>query len=127
MSDAAPRAKYARRSIFAAIGLSALFAIPIVCCLGVVLFLFSSCSFNKPFVAADLPNPDRAFQTGTVAGYNVYVWECYQNKHIVVYNATAEFYSGPFKREESMCGTLTPIEVNSAEQKMHPIDPRNFW
>lgn len=75
------------------IGLGCLGAILIgalLCGVGLVYFLLTSCSVNKPLVASDLPKPDRAFQTGAAAGYNVYVWECYRNKHIVVYNFRAK-------------------------------------
>lgn len=98
----------------------------VVCVLGLGFFLLTSCSFNKPLVASDLPKPDRAFQTGTVAGYNVYVWECYRDKHIVVYNFTGEMFSGPYKREESACGTVTPIEEEALPQKRRDVDPQRF-
>lgn len=96
------------------------------CVLGLGFFLLTSCSFNKPLVASDLPKPDRAFQTGTVAGANVYVWDCFQNKHVVVYNETSEFRSGPYKREESACGTLTPMEERLLPQKRRDLDPNGF-
>ena len=97
-----------------------------LCVVGLVYFLLTSCSVNKPLVASDLPKPDRAFQTGTVAGYNVYVWECYRDKHIVVYNFTGEMFSGPYKREESACGTLTPLEEEALPQKRRDLDPSRF-
>lgn len=97
-----------------------------LCVVGLVYFLLTSCAVNKPLVASDLPKPDYAFQTGTVAGYNVYVWECYRDKHIVVYNFTGEMFSGPYKREESACGTLTPIEEAALPQKRRDLDPNRF-
>jgi len=111
------------------IGLGCLGAILIgalLCGVGLVYFLLTSCSVNKPLVASDLPKPDRAFQTGAAAGYNVYVWECYRNKHIVVYNFTGEMFSGPYKREESACGTLTPIEEQALPDKRRDLDPGRF-
>lgn len=101
-----------------------------VVCLLVVLFgifLFTSCSFNKPLVASGLPDPDRAFQTGTVAGYNIYVWECYQGKHIVVFNVTAEMTSGAYQRQEVACGEMTEIEKAVAKERIRELDPKRFW
>lgn len=98
----------------------------VVCMLGLGFFLLTSCSFNKPLVASDLPKPDKAFQTGTAAGANVYVWDCFQNKHVVVYNETSEFRSGPYMREESACGTLTPTEEKLLPYKRRDLDPNLF-
>lgn len=106
--------------------LGAIMVLTVMCVLGLGFFLFTSCSFNKPLVASDLPKPDRAFQTGTAVGYNVYVWDCYQNKHVVVFNETSEFRSGPYVREESACGTLTPMEEKLLPQKRRDLDPNRF-
>ncbi len=127
MSQAAEQSNYARRSKIAAGCIAVLVAIPALACLGAIIFLFTSCSFNKPLVAGGLPNPDRAFQTGTVAGYNVYIWDCFQNKHIVVYNFTGEMYSAAFEREESVCGAMTPMEEKLLPEKRRDLDPNNFW
>ncbi|MBI4674023.1 MAG: hypothetical protein HY741_20445 [Chloroflexi bacterium] len=104
-----------------------LIAIPALCLLGIIALLFTSCSFNKYWVASDLPKPDHGFQTGTVAGYNVYVWDCFRNKHVVLYNETAEFRSGPYKREESACGVMTPTEEKLLPQSTRELNPNLFW
>lgn len=92
-----------------------------------IVLLFTQCSFNKYVVAAGLPNPDIAYQTGTVAGYNVYIWECYQGKRIVLYNTTSEMTSGPFKREEASCGGTAAMELVLAKERRNDLDPRRFW
>jgi len=106
-------------------------AIPVilvlVCVGGLVLVLFTSCSTNKYLVGAGLPKPDRAFQTGTVHGYDVYIWDCYQNQHIVLYHTSAEMTSGPYARQQVACGELAPIEIQLANEKKRELDPSRFW
>lgn len=126
MSETASQPNYARRTKLAAGCVTVFVILSVLACLGAIIFLFTACSFNKPLVAGDLPTPDRAFQTGTVAGYNVYIWDCFQNKHIVVYNATGEMYSGPYKREESACGTMTPMEEKTLPDRKRDLDPNGF-
>lgn len=124
MSDTTNQPNYARRTRIAA---TVLIAIPALCCLAAFVFLSTSCSFNKYTIAAGLPAPDRGFQTGTVAGYNVYVWNCYQNKHIVIYNWTGEMYSAAYQREESACGTMTPTEERLLPESRRELNPNLFW
>lgn len=98
-------------------------------CLCSVLFMFvllSSCHVNKPFVASGLPDPDKAFQTGTAHGYQVYIWECYQGKRIVIYTFVG-FYAGAYEREEVACGELTKIEKNFTNERRRELDPKQFW
>lgn len=90
-------------------------------------FVFTSCAFNQYIIAAGLPNPDAGFQTGTVVGYNVYIWECYQGKRIAIYHETSEMYSGPYKREEVPCGEMTSIEKSLANVPKRPLNPNAFW
>lgn len=100
----------------------------VIAVLAVVAFAFTSCGFNRYIVGAGLPQPDRAFQTGTVVGYNVYVWDCYQGKRIVLYNPTSEMWIGPFKREETQCGGQTPFEQRLMnETQKRTLDPKGFW
>jgi hypothetical protein len=78
-------------------------------------------------VAAGLPDPDRAFLTGTSHGATVFIWNCYEGKHIVVYHYSAELYAEPYKREEAGCGELTPIETSLADEQKRELDPRELW
>lgn len=98
-------------------------------CLCVVLFMFillSSCHVNKPLVASGLPDPDKAFQTGTAHGYQVYIWECYRDKRIAIYTFVG-FYAGAYKREEVACGELTKIEKTLTNEKQWELDSKKFW
>ncbi len=92
-----------------------------------LVFLLSACSFNKYIVAAGLPPPDTGFQTGTVAGYNVYIWNCCQGKRIVLYNGTSEMVARAFVREEALCGGTTEIEKTLANVPRRALNPESFW
>lgn len=107
--------------------LSIVVGLLLLCAAGVVVIVLSSCSVNKYVIAAGLPTPDRAYQTGSLYGYNVYIWDCYQNKHIVLYHYTSEMTSGAFSREESACGATTPIETKLAPEKKRDLRPSAFW
>jgi hypothetical protein len=122
-SDAVPAPRKSRGKWI----LTGVVALLLVCCGGIVIFLLSSSPLNKYVVAAGLPEPDRAYQTGTIYGYNLYVWNCYQNKHIVVFHWTSEMTSHPFSREEAACGATTPIETQLAGEKTRELDPNRFW
>ena len=103
------------------------FASLLVCALCLIVILFQACSFNKYILAAGLPTPDRGYQTGTVFGYDVYIWNCYQGKHIVLYRESAEMRTSPYAREEVECGELTPIETKLTSEAKRDHDPRSFW
>jgi hypothetical protein len=92
-----------------------------------LVILFSSCSFNKYVLAAGLPTPDAGFQTGNVAGYNVYIWECYHGKRIVLYNTSSELLSMAFQRQEAPCGGTTEIEKTLAKETKRNLNPSTFW
>ncbi|MFN8433648.1 MAG: hypothetical protein U0V18_06485 [Anaerolineales bacterium] len=92
------------------------------------MLLVSACATNRDSIAAGLPDPDTGFITGTASGYSVYIWECYQGKHIVIFNITAEFTSQDYERQESACGESASIEKQLADDKSkRDIDPKNFW
>ena len=99
----------------------------LLCAFAVLAFLFTACSFNKYVIAAGLPTPDRGYQTGSIYGYDVYIWECYQSKHIVVWRTSAEMSAGPFTREETACGATTPIEEKLVTETKRERDPHSFW
>lgn len=115
----------ASRNVRLAVGI--LVALALLCTVSALAFLLSSCSFNKYIVAAGLPAPDRAFQTGTIYGVDVYVWECYQGKHIVLHRNSSEMAAGPFTREEAACGDTTSIEKQLASTPTRPLNPDHFW
>lgn len=113
------------RNIRLAVG--GLAALALLCLTATFVLFLTSCSSNKYVVAAGLPKPDRGFQTGTVYGIDVYVWECYQGKHIVLHRNSSEMTVGPYTREEAACGETTPIEKQLANTARHPLNPDSFW
>lgn len=94
-----------------------------------ILMLFlSACATNRDSIAKGLPTPDSGFTTGTTTGYSVYIWDCYQAKHIVIFNITAEFTSQDYERQESTCGDVTSIEKQLADdESKRDLDPNYFW
>jgi hypothetical protein len=99
----------------------------LLCVCGAAAFVFTTFTSNKYIAAAGLPNPDSGYQTGTIYGYDVWVWECYQNKHIVLWRTSAEFTAGQYTREEAACGERTLIEVKLQGEQKRVRDPKNFW
>lgn len=103
-------------------------AILLVCGLGICAAIFTAFTSNKYIAAAGLPAPDRGFQTGSIYGYDVWLWDCYQNKHIAVYRTSAEMTAGLYERQEVPCGELTPIETQLANvEPKRDRDPSAFW
>ena len=98
-----------------------------LCFVLLVVILLTSCSSNRDSIAAGLPAPDTGFYTGTVAGYNVFIWECYQGKRIVVFKTSAEMTSSDYKRQESPCGETTAIEKQLETEQKRVLDPKEFW
>lgn len=103
-------------------------AILLLCGFGIFAAVFTACTSNKYIAAAGLPDPDRGFQTGSIYGYDVWIWECYQGKHITVHRTSAEMTAGIYERQETPCGQLTPIEIQLAgDEPKRTRDPSAFW
>ena len=70
-----------------------------------------------------LPKPDYSFSIGTIHGYDGYVWNCYEGKHIIVYRAASEYGVGRWQKEESPCNELVPFDkkthVMPTDRKFH--------
>ncbi len=99
----------------------------LLCTAGVMIVVFSFSPFNKYIVATGLPDPDSAYQTGTLYGYDVYIWECYQGKRIVVYRYSSEMTAGAYSREETACGGVTGIEEKLAGERKRERGAGGFW
>lgn len=54
--------------------------------------------------------PDRSCRTGSVSGYDVYIWECRNDQREVVYYHSAEMSCSEPQKETAPCGERTPIE-----------------
>lgn len=80
----------------------------------------------------DIPvQPDYSCQTGLTSGYEVWVWNCYNNQHIVVYQASSEMSRREAKKEIIRCGERTKIEdelkLNGKESVACNIHYRPPW
>jgi hypothetical protein len=58
--------------------------------------------------------PDRSCSTGSVQGYDVYLWGCLRGEHVLVAQYSAEMSCQSPVRETSACGTTTPLEAKLA-------------
>jgi hypothetical protein len=97
-------------------------------CMLWVMWMASACSVNRYGLASGLPDPDSGVITGSVAGYSAYFWDCFQDKHIVIFNSSSEMYVGAYERQEAVCGQTTPIEETlKTERVQRPLDPKTFW
>ncbi len=76
----------------------------------VFAFILTNCA-SKPWKKFSIDaNPDKTCWTGSEAGYEVYVWDCHNSEHIVVYQWQASLYSFPSKMEKVSCGEKTKFE-----------------
>jgi hypothetical protein len=57
--------------------------------------------------------PDSSCQTGYESGYDVFIWNCLKDEHVVVYQTTSVFFRMPAKIEKTSCNQLTEFEVNN--------------
>jgi hypothetical protein len=55
--------------------------------------------------------PDRSCRTGSPSGYDVYLWSCTNNQHVVVYQFSAENSCQQPQKDTAACGEMTPIET----------------
>lgn len=72
--------------------------------------IICSCAYEpwKKFPIKE--QPDFSCGTGGVAGYEIYVWNCVENKRVAVYQFQTEFISHPWTKEMSECNRVTSIE-----------------
>jgi hypothetical protein len=89
--------------------------------------IFTTCTSGKYLTAAGLPDPDEGYQTGTIYGYDVYIWDCFQGERVVLWRTSAEMTVGQYTRETTACGGQTAIEIKLANEKKRARDPANFW
>lgn len=75
-----------------------------------LIFLLQGCA-SKAWEKYNIPiTPDHSCQTSHTSGYDVYIWECLSNEHVVVYQAQAEFSRGHAIKEKVACGQQTNFE-----------------
>lgn len=91
---------------------------------GVVLVIATGGCCEKPWDAhpADVA-PDRSCRTGSVHGYDVYIWECREGQREVVYYYSAEMSCKEPEKETAACGERTPIEKELGEKVGDDCEP----
>jgi hypothetical protein len=80
----------------------------------VLLLLLSTACFwcLKPWQRYHMPRrPDRSsFEPGT-HGWELFIWDCIGNQHVVIGQYTTEMFCQNPVKEVSACGTQTPLEA----------------
>ena len=54
--------------------------------------------------------PDISCKTGDEVGQDIWMWQCLDGKHVVIWQSSFIFHRGPAHKEVSECGTSTEIE-----------------
>ncbi|MFC1669316.1 hypothetical protein ACFL20_02930 [Spirochaetota bacterium] len=97
-------------------------------CLLFIIFIFLTGCCSKPWKKYHgLSKPDISFRTGSDGGYDIYVWKCRNKKRIAIYKFTASFTCKEPQKEESPCGTLTPIENKFKETPKKKVPEFLKW
>jgi len=74
--------------------------------------------------------PDQSCRTGACAGYDVWIWDCIQNRRVVVYQFCGSFTGcNRAEREEVACGERSPFEIARARElsPCHQVPPGRSW
>ncbi len=101
----------------------------VLCCGMLLVLSLAGCSSNRDAIARGLPRPDRGLLFREEADEQVFIWDCYNGKHIVIFRLNAGFYATDYERQEVPCGFKTPKE-QSIELTGFPaenLDPATFW
>lgn len=72
-----------------------------------------NCRISYFFQTIALPKPDKHLHTGTFMGYEIFLWNCLNEKRIVVYRWETEMSFvdfDPYHKEESFCNEMTEFE-----------------
>ncbi len=89
----------------------------------------SSCCARAWKVFRELPPPDESYRTGLggTHGYDVYIWNCHEDKRVVVFSFSAEMSCKGPEKEETECGGMTPLEVTLREVKKDSVPEMMRW
>ncbi len=72
--------------------------------------LVTSCA-TRPWVKHPMDEmPDVSCQTGSEAGYDIYIWKCFKNKKNVIFQKSAGLYSFPAQKQIAECAGETDFE-----------------
>lgn len=94
-----------------------------------LVIILTGCCARPWKVFRQLPPPDESYRTGVggTHGYDVYIWNCYDNKRVVVYSFSAEMSCKNPEKEETECGGLTPLEKELKDIKKDPVPDMMRW
>ncbi len=101
-----------------------------LCCSAALLvFSLTACLSNRDAIAQGLPAPDRGLVLREETNQEIYIWDCFHGKHIVIFRLNAGFYATDYERQEASCGDKTPKEQSIALTglRTNNRNPMIFW
>ena len=80
-----------------------------------LVLVLQACCTEEPREALSTP-PDVECQTGVEVGFDIAVWECLNEEHVVAYRSSSAFTScSGVTVERAPCGELTPFEQSHTD------------
>ncbi len=81
-----------------------------------LVFLLTGCCSEPWKVFPMSVAPDVSCRTGTTHGYDIYIWDCYQNEKVVISQYSTEATCQAPEQQKTKCGQLTEIERKLATE-----------
>ena len=93
----------------------------------VVLFA-SGCFCLKPWQKFDMAKaPDSSCFEGGTHGWEIFVWDCVDGKHVVVGQFSAEMTCQAAIQQTAPCGERTQLEVEEVDTGKCKLAPDTRW
>lgn len=81
-----------------------------------LVLALQACCVSEPREALDTP-PDIECQTGVEVGFDIAIWECVQDEHVVAYRRSAAIGTcSGVTMERAPCGQLTAFEQANSDE-----------
>jgi hypothetical protein len=88
----------------------------------------ASCCRRPWSMFPDMPgSPDQSYRTGSVFGYDVYIWECLKGERIVIFQYSAEMSCRKAEMQKVPCGQQAPIEKEIEKMEKSPVPDGMRW
>lgn len=93
----------------------------------IFLFILSGCCSKSWTKFSGMQPPDQSYRTGSDGGYDVYIWNCLNNRRVAIYKFTASFTCREPERQTTECGGVTPIEVELKDAIKRKVPDSLNW
>jgi len=98
--------------------------------IGLILFALAAvtgCCSESWVKFPVMQGPDLSYRTGADGGYDVYIWNCMNNRRVVIYKFTASFTCREPEKQTSQCGEITPIEAELKDTSKRRVPDSLLW